>query len=165
MAPKNDPMTTIDAHKQKFTELLTSVFGKAKVESFPAPLLELMEQFFTESFDAGRDAEDGTADKGYDNGFAEGFDSGTHQAYVELRGNDDDQRQMQEFAKGLRQRHLLGWAKIAKGESSGDAEIYQDNNGAWRWVIRDRKRKVLSSSSAGFTTEYGAKLDMQKQLG
>jgi hypothetical protein len=157
-------MTTIDAHKQKFAELLTKVFGKAKVAGFPAPLLELMEQFFNESFDAGRDAEDGTADKGYDNGFAEGFDAGAHQAYIDLRGNEQDQAKMREFASGLRERSMLGWAQIAKGQLGGEAQVYQDNKGVWRWVVRDRKCKALASSSQGFTTEYGAKLDMEKRL-
>jgi hypothetical protein len=157
-------MTTIDAHKQKFQELLASVFEE-KAKSFPTPLVTLMEQFFNESFDAGRDAEDGNADKGYDNGFAEGFDAGTHQAYVELRGNNDDKAKMQEFGNGLRQRHMLGWARVAKGEYGGESEVYQDNNGAWRWIVRDRKDGVVAKSVSGFTTEYGAKLNMQKELG
>jgi len=159
-------VTTIDAHKQKFQELLNAAFGKDKVEGFPKPLLVLMENFYNESFDAGRDAEDAAADKGYDNGFAEGFDAGTHQAYVELRGNEDDQAKMQEFGNGLRNRHMLGWAKIAKGEIGGDVEVYQDNKETWRWIVRDRKRKVIArSGNNGFTTEYGAKVDAQKQLG
>jgi len=157
-------VTTIDAHKQKFQELLTKVFGKEKVASFPAPLLKLMEEFHGESFDAGRDAEDGTADRGYDNGFAEGFDAGTHQAYVELRGNEDDQSQMQGFPLVLCERHMLGWARIAKGEYGSEVQVYQDNKGLWRWTARDRKRTVLAKSTQGFTTEYGAKLNMRKSL-
>jgi uncharacterized protein YegP (UPF0339 family) len=60
---------------------------------------------------------------------------------------------------------MLGWARVAKGEYGGESEVYQDNNGAWRWIVRDRKDGVVAKSVSGFTTEYGAKLNMQKELG
>ena len=147
-------------------DLLTEVFGPEKVSNFPDALLETMQTFYEASFHLGQASSLPELEKSYEQGFAEGWDSGCHQAWVDINGENSDKEKAHALVALLTARHRKRWQDIAQGNySNGVGEIFQRKGGDYGWRVMTKDGDPLGLCDEYYTTELGAKLAAAKATG